>query len=111
MFCVCFSKSAQLEGLEVDQYIWAILSKLGPNSEADEITIDAQANWKTAKHEVKAENEAEDSCGAKRQNKMMSPGSLTLPTMNNWDMTQVMSPYIPPDMNSESTNLFFHLRF
>jgi hypothetical protein len=31
----------------------------------------------------------------------MSPGSMTLPTMNNWDMTQAMSPYIPPDMNSK----------
>lgn len=41
-----------------------------------------------------------DSCGAKRMNKAMSPGSMTLPTMNNWDMSQAMSPYIPPDMNS-----------
>lgn len=41
-----------------------------------------------------------DSCGAKRLNKAMSPGSMTLPTMNNWDMSQAMSPYIPPDMNS-----------
>jgi zinc finger MIZ domain-containing protein len=100
---LCFnSKSAQLEGLEVDQYIWAILSKLGPNSEAEEITIDAQANWKTAKHEIKAENDSDDACGARsRHNKMMSPGSLTLPTTNNWDMTQVMSPYLPPDMSSE----------
>jgi hypothetical protein len=31
----------------------------------------------------------------------MSPGSMTLPTMNNWDMNQAMSPYIPPDMNSK----------
>lgn len=38
-----------------------------------------------------------DSCGAKRLNKAMSPGSMTLPT---WDMSQAMSPYIPPDMNS-----------
>lgn len=30
----------------------------------------------------------------------MSPGSMTMPTMNNWDMPQAMSPYIPPDMNS-----------
>jgi hypothetical protein len=42
-----------------------------------------------------------DSCGGKRLNKAMSPGSMTLPTMNNWDMGQSMSPYIPPDMNSE----------
>lgn len=41
-----------------------------------------------------------DSCGAKKLNKAMSPGSMTLPTMNNWDMSQAMSPYIPPDMNS-----------
>lgn len=30
----------------------------------------------------------------------MSPGSMTLPTTNNWDMTQAMSPYLPPDMNT-----------
>jgi hypothetical protein len=42
-----------------------------------------------------------DSCGAKRLSKAMSPGSMTLPTMNNWDMNQAMSPYIPPDMNSK----------
>lgn len=46
------------------------------------------------------EDEGSDSCGAKRLNKAMSPGSMTLPTMNNWDMSQAMSPYIPPDMNS-----------
>lgn len=44
------------------------------------------------------EDESTDSCGAKR-NKAISPGSMTLPTMNNWDM-QAMSPYLPPDMNS-----------
>lgn len=38
-----------------------------------------------------------DSCGARKLNKAMSPGSMTLPT---WDMSQAMSPYIPPDMNS-----------
>lgn len=44
------------------------------------------------------EDEGNESCGAKRS-KAMSPGSMTLPTMNNWDM-QAMSPYLPPDMNS-----------
>lgn len=51
------------------------------------------------------ESDENDSCGgggggSKRMNKAMSPGSMTLPTMNNWDMSQAMSPYIPPDMNS-----------
>lgn len=50
-------------------------------------------------HSFQMEDE-NDSCGAKRLNKAMSPGSMTLPTMNNWDMSQAMSPYIPPDMNS-----------
>lgn len=28
----------------------------------------------------------------------MSPGSMNMPTMNNWD--QALSPYLPPDMNT-----------
>jgi hypothetical protein len=47
-FVVCYSKPAQLEGLEVDQYMWAILSTLS-SSDVDEVTIDAAANWKPAK--------------------------------------------------------------
>ena len=30
----------------------------------------------------------------------MSPNSMILPNMNNWDITQAMSPYATPDMNS-----------
>lgn len=43
-----FSKPAQLEGLEVDQYIWGILNTLNP-SDVDEVTIDSAANWKPAR--------------------------------------------------------------
>lgn len=46
------------------------------------------------------EDEGADSCGARKLNKAMSPGSMTMPTMNNWDVPHPMSPYIPPDMNS-----------
>lgn len=38
-------------------------------------------------------------CISKR-GKAISPGSMTLPTMNNWDMNQALSPYLPPDMNT-----------
>jgi hypothetical protein len=99
--CPVCNKPAQLEGLEVDQYMWGILNTLS-SSEVDEVTIDSSANWKAAKGlgtTIKMEDD-NDSCGAKRLNKAMSPGSMTLPTMNNWDMSQAMSPYIPPDMNS-----------
>lgn len=42
------SKPAQLEGLEVDQYMWGILNTLN-TSDVDEVTIDSGANWKAAK--------------------------------------------------------------
>lgn len=44
-----FSKPAQLEGLEVDQYMWGILNTLS-NSDVEEVTIDSAANWKAAKN-------------------------------------------------------------
>lgn len=47
-FAPVFSKPAQLEGLEVDQYIWGILNTLNP-SDVDEVTIDSSANWKPAR--------------------------------------------------------------
>lgn len=40
------SKSALTESLEIDEYMWAILE----NSKGfDEVTIDAQGNWKAVK--------------------------------------------------------------
>lgn len=83
--------------------MWGILNTLN-TSDVEEVTIDSAANWKptrTPTMNIKSEDDTSDSCGAKRLNKAMSPGSMTLPTMNNWDMSQSMSPYIPPDMNSK----------
>lgn len=84
--------------------MWGILNTL-TTSDVEEVTIDSSANWKPARGvnlNIKSEEDTSDSCSAKRLNKAMSPGSMTLPTMNNWDMSQSMSPYIPPDMNSKS---------
>ena len=39
------SKGALLEGLEIDQYIWGVLTNLA-NTEFEEVTIDATASWK-----------------------------------------------------------------
>ena len=44
----CRSKPAQLEALEIDQYMWGILNTLN-SSEVEEVTIDSSANWKPAK--------------------------------------------------------------
>ncbi|XP_039301596.1 zinc finger MIZ domain-containing protein 1-like, partial [Nilaparvata lugens] len=46
--CPVCNKPAQLEGLEVDQYMWGILNTLN-SSDVDEVTIDAAANWKPAR--------------------------------------------------------------
>jgi len=44
--CLCVSsKPALLEGLEIDQYIWGILTNLN-NTEFEEVTIDPTASWK-----------------------------------------------------------------
>lgn len=92
-----FRKNAPLEGLEVDQYMWGILNTCNP-ADIDEVTIDSTANWKPAKSLTNIKTEEESDC--KRTTKAMSPNSMNMPTMNNWDMNQAMSPYIPPDMNS-----------
>lgn len=39
------SKSALLEGLEIDQYIWGILKNLS-GTEFEEVTLDSTASWK-----------------------------------------------------------------
>lgn len=88
-----------MEGLEIDQYVWGILHTLqNNNSDVEEVTIDSLANWKPAKSIVGIKSEEENDC--KRMAKAVSPGSMNMPTMNNWDINQAMSPYIPPDMSS-----------
>lgn len=51
------SKPALLEGLEVDQYIWGILTNLS-NSDVEEVTIDGTASWKPVP--IKAVKEEND---------------------------------------------------
>lgn len=92
------SKPALTEGLEIDQYMWAILNTLTTQQETEEVMVDAQANWKAIKpmslNGIKQEP-ADPDC--KQFNKVMSPGSTSLPS---WDSMQAMSPYMSPDMNS-----------
>lgn len=91
--------------------MWAILNTIKTSgSDIDEVMIDAQANWKSLKPlntnssvgnnagsganpAVKQENDLD----SKQFNKVMSPGSTSLPS---WDNLQAMSPYMSPDMNS-----------
>lgn len=98
--CPVCNKPAQLEGLEVDQYMWGILNTLN-TSDVDEVTIDSGANWKAAKSQnTTGIKQEDDSDNSSKRGKAMSPGSMNMPTMNNWDMNQALSPYLPPDMNT-----------
>lgn len=45
LFTLIYSKPALTEGVEIDQYIWAILNTLN-GSNTEEVTIDSDANWK-----------------------------------------------------------------
>uniref|UniRef100_A0A182P222 SP-RING-type domain-containing protein n=1 Tax=Anopheles epiroticus TaxID=199890 RepID=A0A182P222_9DIPT len=168
--CPVCNKPALTEGLEIDQYMWAILNTLNssntPNGmDTEEVIIDAQANWRAVKppgsvnnpniggslnpqqpsqqqqqqqqqqqhpqqqhqqppmqHQQQQQQQppvpSEPSGGngrgagtpglpvikpdpdggdAKHFNKVMSPGSTSLPT---WDNMNAMSPYMSPDMSS-----------
>uniref|UniRef100_A0A6E8VSI4 SP-RING-type domain-containing protein n=1 Tax=Anopheles coluzzii TaxID=1518534 RepID=A0A6E8VSI4_ANOCL len=169
--CPVCSKPALTEGLEIDQYMWAILNTLNssntPNGmDTEEVIIDAQANWRAVKppgsvnnpniggslnpqqpsqqqqqqqqqHPQQHQQQQQpppmqqhqqqqqqppvpsepsggnargagtpglpvikpdpDGVDAKHFNKVMSPGSTSLPT---WDNMNAMSPYMSPDMSS-----------
>ncbi|CAL4090615.1 unnamed protein product [Meganyctiphanes norvegica] len=104
--CPVCNKTAYLEGLEVDQYIWGIITTLA-SSPVDEVTMDASASWRatppsqtTGAGGPAIKDEESNEC-MKRWNKAMSPSSMTMPNIGNIpDMGSSMSPYAPPDMNS-----------
>lgn len=77
------SKSAVTEGLEIDQYIWAILN----NSDTDEVSIDSSANWKAvgppSSNPGGGMKPSENENDSKKISKVMSPGSTILPTWDN----------------------------
>jgi zinc finger MIZ domain-containing protein len=92
------SKPALTEGLEIDQYMWAILNTLTTQQDTEEVMVDAQANWKAIKPlSINGIKQEPNDLDCKQFNKVMSPGSTSLPS---WDSMQAMSPYMSPDMNS-----------
>lgn len=96
--CPVCNKTALLEGLEIDQYIWGILTNLG-NTEFEEVTIDSTASWKpVAVKPVKGEESEPCNGGTARWMKAMSPSSMQMPNMNTIpEYTSQPSPYsIPP---------------
>lgn len=143
------SKTALTETLEVDQYMWGILSTLNGHPEVEEVVVDSSANWTPVRNNggnvlensssssnsmtgntapngpssvpaikvsassmrtfsklidqlsllLQSENNPISEMDQKQfSNKVMSPGSTTLPA---WDNSQAMSPFMMcPDMTS-----------
>ncbi|KAJ8248575.1 hypothetical protein GJAV_G00243460 [Gymnothorax javanicus] len=78
--CPVCHKTAALEGLEVDQYMWGILDAI-QNTDFEEVTLDPTCSWRPVP--VKADpriKEDPDSPSAKRL-RTMSPGQMVLPSV------------------------------
>ena len=56
-FMFSSSKTALLEGLEIDQYIWGILHSLG-STDFEEVTVDPTASWKPVQAKQVKEEES-----------------------------------------------------
>ncbi|XP_005112445.2 zinc finger MIZ domain-containing protein 1 [Aplysia californica] len=96
--CPVCNKSALLEGLEIDQYIWGILTNM-TNQQFEEVTINQTASWKPVpvKSMVKEEDSGNPESCQNNWMKAMSPSSMQLPTMMSWDAGPQASPYnLPP---------------
>ncbi|CAJ0928211.1 unnamed protein product [Ranitomeya imitator] len=79
--CPVCNKTALLEGLEVDQYMWGILNAI-QNSEFEEVTIDPTCSWRPVpiKSEIHIKDDP-DGMPSKRF-KTMSPSQMIMPNQN-----------------------------
>ncbi|XP_076154224.1 zinc finger MIZ domain-containing protein 1-like isoform X1 [Alosa pseudoharengus] len=97
--CPVCNKTALLEGLEVDQYMWGILNAI-QNSEFEEVTIDPTCSWRPVA--IKSEmhiKEDPDGPLAKRF-KTMSPSQMIMP--NVMEMIAQLGPGPSPYPNISS---------
>uniref|UniRef100_F6R197 Zinc finger MIZ-type containing 1 n=1 Tax=Ornithorhynchus anatinus TaxID=9258 RepID=F6R197_ORNAN len=104
--CPVCNKTALLEGLEVDQYMWGILNAI-QNSEFEEVTIDPTCSWRPVpiKSDIHIKDDP-DGIPSKRF-KTMSPSQMIMP--NVMEMIAALgpgpSPYpLPPPPGGASSN-------
>uniref|UniRef100_A0AAZ3S0G0 SP-RING-type domain-containing protein n=1 Tax=Oncorhynchus tshawytscha TaxID=74940 RepID=A0AAZ3S0G0_ONCTS len=106
--CPVCNKTALLEGLEVDQYMWGILNAI-QNSEFEEVTIDPSCSWRPVA--IKSDihiKEDPDGPMAKRF-KTMSPTQMTLP--NVMEMIALLGPgpsTYPPQQGGNNSEYGSH---
>ncbi|XP_067857413.1 zinc finger MIZ domain-containing protein 1-like isoform X5 [Heptranchias perlo] len=91
--CPVCNKTALLEGLEVDQYMWGILAAI-QNTEFEEVTIDPTCSWRPVpvKSDIHIKDDP-DGPMAKRC-KTMSPSQMIMP--NVMEMIAALGPGTSP---------------
>ncbi|KAG9341008.1 hypothetical protein JZ751_019761, partial [Albula glossodonta] len=83
------SKTALLEGLEVDQYMWGVLNAI-QNSEFEEVTIDPTCSWRPVPIKSEVHIKEDPDGPLSKRFKTMSPSQMILP--NVMDMIAQLGP-------------------
>uniref|UniRef100_A0AAV2LH04 SP-RING-type domain-containing protein n=1 Tax=Knipowitschia caucasica TaxID=637954 RepID=A0AAV2LH04_KNICA len=101
--CPVCNKTALLEGLEVDQYMWGILNAI-QNSEFEEVTIDPTCSWRPVVIKSELHIKEDPDGPLSKRFKTMSPSQMVLP--NVMDMIAQLgpgaTPYTPQHGNNSS---------
>ncbi|XP_035389694.1 zinc finger MIZ domain-containing protein 1-like isoform X2 [Electrophorus electricus] len=91
--CPVCNKTALLEGLEVDQYMWGILNAV-QNSEFEEVTIDPSCSWRPVPVKPDGKIKEDPDGPLLKRLKSMSPSQMVLP--NVMDMIAQLGPGLRP---------------
>ncbi|XP_051529548.1 zinc finger MIZ domain-containing protein 1-like [Myxocyprinus asiaticus] len=94
--CPVCNKTALLEGLEVDQYMWGVLNAL-QNSEFEEVTIDPSCSWRPMPIKTELHIKEDPDGPMSKRFRTMSPSQMILP--NVMDMIAQLDPGASPYRN------------
>ncbi|XP_036379514.1 zinc finger MIZ domain-containing protein 1 isoform X8 [Megalops cyprinoides] len=78
--CPVCNKTALLEGLEVDQYMWGILNAI-QNSEFEEVTIDPTCSWRPVAIKSDIHIKEDPDGPMSKRFKTMSPSQMIMPNV------------------------------
>ncbi|KAL6475794.1 hypothetical protein MHYP_G00168340 [Metynnis hypsauchen] len=87
--CPVCNKTALLEGLEVDQYMWGILNAV-QNLEFEEVTIDPSCSWRPVPVKPEGQMKEDPDGPLVKRFKTMSPSQMVLPNVT--DMIAQLGP-------------------
>ncbi|XP_051523836.1 zinc finger MIZ domain-containing protein 1-like isoform X2 [Myxocyprinus asiaticus] len=94
--CPVCNKTALLEGLEVDQYMWGILNAL-QTSEFEEVTIDPSCSWRPVPVKPELHIKEDPDWPTSKRFRTTSPSQMILP--NVLDMIAQLGPGASPYRN------------